>query len=737
MSTTEATAVTPRTIKIQRKQYRQFQVRADEAQGGTEGQPRVYPLTFSSEQPVLRFSWETWDFYWEVLGHTADEVDLTRAERRLPLLKSHQRLLHVGSVTDVTLDEKQKTLGGLAAFSSIPLAQEQETLLREGHLDTVSVGYEVLSLDLVTQPKDGYPTYRASWKPFEVSTEPIPADETVGFGRAQKLMQERSADLDLVEVPLTGHETRGAAPAAPPAEPPAESLSPASPASRTAAPETPPPPIPGEGSGSGAPGARAESSDTLPAGDPPSEPTPSEGERDMTNNTPPAQGKETSAGAGAGSGGGAAAAVREEPTIEVRDRGADAAEIMEMAQEHGVSERAAAWVRQGLTPDQVGREILKLQRTNPAAQPSAESLAGMPDKDKRRYSFLRALRMQTEVMDGKRGRYDGVEAEVHQELEQHRTTADHGGILVPWQFRNREGDVPGKRTMGTGEAAGGATLVGTQVMPDMIDLLRNRALVLQAGAKLYTGLKGVVYFNKKTGAPTVYWMGENPSTGVTGSEPAFGYVSMSPKTLIGQVQVPRQLLVMSDIDMEQEVMNDLAIGHGLAYDLGSLHGKGTDKEPVGIYNAAGVLSHAVGGIPNLADITTMPALVADQNADLGNQSWMTTPLMAGVLKRTSYESGYPEYLWKGTLREGTLDGYPARSTNQISKTLGAGLNEHGLIFGNWEDLMLGQWGNDLELVVDVVTLADKGQVKITSYSMGDSAVRRGPSFCKGTGATIA
>ena len=81
------------------------------------------------------------------------------------------------------------------------------------------------------------------------------------------------------------------------------------------------------------------------------------------------------------------------------------------------------------------------------------------------------------------------------------------------------------------------------------------ALVLVAGARLYPGLQGVVYFNKKTGAPSVTWMEENPPSDAPQSEPAYGYVSLSPKTLIGQVQIPRQLLVMSSIDVEAGVVS--------------------------------------------------------------------------------------------------------------------------------------------------------------------------------------
>ena len=653
-------AIKTRTVKVPRIQYRDFEVEVEPRTGDDEGQIRLYPVSFSSEAPVRRYSWDTWEEYDEVLSHKSSDVDLTRAKNGLPLIKSHQRLLHFGSVNDIDLDEKSGRLRGMAAFSSIPLGQEQETMLREGHIKTVSVGYQVLSMEMVSKDKKSdLATYRCRWMPYEVSTEPIPADHEVGFGRTRG-----APEVDLVEFTI----------------------------------EEPTP--------------EEERTMSVEAGTPPAAV-----ER-------PAEGTETREAP--------AASAPAPEVVETRDRGAEAAEIMDMAQAHGATDQAAGWIRKGMTPDQVSREILKAVRTQGPGQPSAEALAEMPARDKKRYSIHRAIRMQAELMDGKRSRYDGLEAEVHDELTKHRTGADHGGVLVPWRLS----DDDQQRVLGTTQPSGGATVVGQQIMPDMIDLLRDRALVLVAGAKLYPGLQGVVYFNKKTGAPSVTWMEENPTADAPQSEPSYGYVSLAPKTLIGQVQIPRQLLVMSSIDVEADIRSDLATGHGLALDLGALHGKGTDKQPVGVYGAADVQSHGVGGVPDLTDITTMPALVADKNADLGALSWMTTPLMAGVLKRTPLVAGYPVFLWSGTYREGELGGYPARTTNQISKTLGAGSNEHGMVFGNWNDLLVGMWGNDLEIVVDVVTKAARGQILITSYSMADTAVRRGESFVKGTGALL-
>ena len=199
------TAIKTRTVKVPRIQYRDFEVEVETRADQGEGQIRLYPVSFSSEAPVRRYSWDTWEEYDEVLSHVSSDVDLTRAKNGLPLIKSHQRLLHFGSVNDIELDEKRGRLRGMASFSSIPLGQEQETMLREGHIKTVSVGYQVLSMDMVSKDKKtGLATYRCRWMPYEVSTEPIPADHKVGFGRTRA-----EAELDLVEFTIEEPASEG------------------------------------------------------------------------------------------------------------------------------------------------------------------------------------------------------------------------------------------------------------------------------------------------------------------------------------------------------------------------------------------------------------------------------------------------------------------------------------------------------------------------------------------------
>ena len=61
------------------------------------------------------------------------------------------------------------------------------------------------------------------------------------------------------------------------------------------------------------------------------------------------------------------------------------------------------------------------------------------------------------------------------------------------------------------------------------------------------------------------------------------------------------------------------------------------------------------------------------------------------------------------------------------RTKGTGTDLSTLIFGNWSDLLIGQWGG-IDIVVDDVTEAAKGNVRIIAHSEWDIAVRHAQSF---------
>ena len=79
---------------------------------------------------------------------------------------------------------------------------------------------------------------------------------------------------------------------------------------------------------------------------------------------------------------------------------------------------------------------------------------------------------------------------------------------------------------------------------------------------------------------------------------------------------------------------------------------------------------------------------------------------------------------------GELNSYRAEASNQVPSNLTKGTSTticSAIIFGNWQELIFGQWG-DMEVVVDPYTQARRANILITPYLMLDVGVRHPVSF---------
>ena len=142
---------------------------------------RTMSFSFSSEEPVARW------FGNEVLSHATGAADLSRLNSgAAPLLWNHDPDQVIGVVESASI----KGGKGVATvrFAQTPQADQILGMVQDGILRNVSFAYEVGDYTEAESDNDGDndgPTYVAtSWKAYEVSFVSIPADSTVGVGRA-------------------------------------------------------------------------------------------------------------------------------------------------------------------------------------------------------------------------------------------------------------------------------------------------------------------------------------------------------------------------------------------------------------------------------------------------------------------------------------------------------------------------------------------------------------------------
>jgi len=144
---------------------------------------RTVELAFSSEAPYERW----WGI--EILDHSKSAVDLTRLKSGGPLLCDHDSRDQIGVIESVRIDA-DRVGRAVVRFGRSARAEEIFRDVIDGIRQNVSVGYAID--DLVLEAKSGDDeTYRVTrWTPYEVSLVSVPADFTVGVGRAADPAQE-------------------------------------------------------------------------------------------------------------------------------------------------------------------------------------------------------------------------------------------------------------------------------------------------------------------------------------------------------------------------------------------------------------------------------------------------------------------------------------------------------------------------------------------------------------------
>ena len=157
---------------------------------------RTVDVSFSSETPVKRW------FGHEYLLHGKGNVDLARLKSMGAALLNHDPSQIVGAVQNPRIEDNR----GLATvvFDDDDDGNRAFGKVKSGSLKGLSVGYQVSKFRDVMEgeefdPGDGRkikgPAMVAlRWQPYEISFTPIPADPSVGVGRAA------TRSLDGIEV---------------------------------------------------------------------------------------------------------------------------------------------------------------------------------------------------------------------------------------------------------------------------------------------------------------------------------------------------------------------------------------------------------------------------------------------------------------------------------------------------------------------------------------------------------
>ncbi len=141
-----------------------------------------------------------------------------------------------------------------------------------------------------------------------------------------------------------------------------------------------------------------------------------------------------------------------------------------------------------------------------------------------------------------------------------------------------------QRAMAEGTIAGGGAMVPSPLAADIIDLARNKSVVMQAGARTIPMESSTLNIARITQDGVGQWLAE--AAGSTSTDMVFDRVLLTARTLVAVARVSIELV--EDANVDAVISSAFAKALAIQLDYAGLRGAGTGATPLGIRNQTGV-----------------------------------------------------------------------------------------------------------------------------------------------------
>jgi HK97 family phage major capsid protein len=276
------------------------------------------------------------------------------------------------------------------------------------------------------------------------------------------------------------------------------------------------------------------------------------------------------------------------------------------------------------------------------------------------------------------------------------------------------------KAMGAATGSAGGFIVPESYSSEMIELLRNRAIVRQAGAVSMPLINGNLSVPKLTAGTTASYIGENQN--MTTGQPTLGQIRMTARTLAALVPISNQLIRYSSPQADGVVRDDLVSGMAVTEDAAFLRDQGLGAAPKGLRywaNTNNVFATAGTSAANIeTDFKGAINKLESNNVRMIRPVWFLSPRTKNalwVLRDTNGNLVFPE------IRDGNLWGYPVYVSNNIPTNLGGG-TESEIYLVDMADAVIAE---DQSIVIDVSDTAAyyDGSAVVAAFSQDQTVVR--------------
>ncbi len=256
----------------------------------------------------------------------------------------------------------------------------------------------------------------------------------------------------------------------------------------------------------------------------------------------------------------------------------------------------------------------------------------------------------------------------------------------------------------TGE--GGAPLIGTETQPLVAALEK---VIGVKGYRTIAGLTSNISIPVQS-TRNVAYQTTHLRDAATTSNPAFTNVMLTPVKISGNTRIGKELIAQVNDDIEAFIIDSLTkeIGYKVEdYMLGKV-----------ATGATGSVTYSALTAIDWADVLAFEAAIGGYA--LEEPAYVMSPAARAALKGIAKAGTFPVFLCE----DNKVNGYDVNVSGCVGND--------NIYFGDWSKLLLGIWGNGLEIMVNPYTYAKEGDVEIVASICIDAAVTQGAAFVVGS-----
>lgn len=256
----------------------------------------------------------------------------------------------------------------------------------------------------------------------------------------------------------------------------------------------------------------------------------------------------------------------------------------------------------------------------------------------------------------------------------------------------------------TGE--GGAPLIGTETQPLVAALEK---VIGVKGFRTIAGLTSNISIPVQS-TRNVAYQTTHLRDAATTSNPAFTNVMLTPVKISGNTRIGKELIAQVNDDVEAFIIDSLTkeIGYKVEdYMLGKV-----------ATGATGSVTYSALNAIDWDDVLAFEAAIGGYALD--NPAYVMSPAARAALKGIAKAGTFPVFLCE----DNKVNGYDVNVSGCVGN--------NNIYFGDWSKLLLGIWGNGLEIMVNPYTYAKEGDVEIVASICIDAAVLQGDAFVVGS-----